>query len=600
MLIFNQICFYVSLFFMPFFFKLAHAKYNIEELPTLRYSRPGHVKLAILNSILDPGDPMCGDGISLSYLLQYQVMALKAIDRVNADPGILGNITLGAEVLENCIKPIVAVAQGLKLTPNITALENVYLRKYGENLEVVGVVGPLSSPAASALAPILNLFNMAIISASASSDSLRDRAKYPNFFRLVPADSFQAKVVIDLISSFGWTYFSIVHSENNYGYNLLKFLWKYARLKGICVADTYPIPDDATDDDREQLIRRLSRSSAKFPHAVVMMAFPSQMRGMLEKVHEMGIGNFIWFLSESATELTFAGLNDTTYGSFMMSWNVVLDDDVASLSKQTAVGNTNDPFFQRLWKQFFDCDITTVEQGAECLRRTLGEIPGFTPLAIAGIYRDIVSVYAQAIENLVKVHCPEKLANPTSLSACVTSDRVLEYVKNIQLKIGDNVRKFDEFGEMKVDYLIRQMHTNLEPVGIWKFQSEVVEWTKELKWRNDEFPESICARPCEVGEFYIQGELPCCWECHRCRDNEYVGNNATKCITCPYLTWPDDVTFTTCLPIPASFMRWNDVYGLGLSLLAGIGLLSTLVIISLVVKHRNRKVIKVGKLTRKR
>ncbi len=62
-------------------------------------------------------------------------------------------------------------------------------------------------------------------------------------------------------------------------------------------------------------------------------------------------------------------------------------------------------------------------------------------------------------------------------------------------------------------------------------------------------PEAVCAKPCGTEEFYIQGELDCCWQCRKCRSNEVVQEDQQGCITCPEFSWPDQVNFTTCILI---------------------------------------------------
>ena len=107
-----------------------------------------------------------------------------------------------------------------------------------------------------------------------------------------------------------------------------------------------------------------------------------------------------------------------------------------------------------------------------------------------------------------------------------------------------------------------------------------------------QLPESVCAKPCEAGEFYIPGELKCCWECRPCRDNEIVRDDFRGCIQCPVLTWPDQANFMACVPIPPTYLHWLDPIALGLMTLSGAGLLTTMAIILIFIKYRKKKVVK--------
>ncbi len=83
-------------------------------------------------------------------------------------------------------------------------------------------------------------------------------------------------------------------------------------------------------------------------------------------------------------------------------------------------------------------------------------------------------------------------------------------------------------------------------------------------------PESVCSYPCGTGEIYLRGDLKCCWECYRCRDNQIAAENSTKCTACPNMMWPDEDTgFTSCIDISPTYLTWLNTYGIILTTLAG-------------------------------
>lgn len=90
-------------------------------------------------------------------------------------------------------------------------------------------------------------------------------------------------------------------------------------------------------------------------------------------------------------------------------------------------------------------------------------------------------------------------------------------------------------------------------------------------------------------EYFIKGELPCCWECYKCRENEVVRPDDQGCQTCPQYTWPRGNS-SDCEAIPLSYMHWADSLALGLCTLATIGLAGTIALSAIFIKHRNKKV----------
>ena len=64
--------------------------------------------------------------------------------------------------------------------------------------------------------------------------------------------------------------------------------------------------------------------------------------------------------------------------------------------------------------------------------------------------------------------------------------------------------------------------------------------------------------------------------CEDCADNQYTREwlgVKQRCYTCGNGTWPDPETRTKCEAIDPTYMRWNDILGVTLCILATLGLL---------------------------
>ena len=55
------------------------------------------------------------------------------------------------------------------------------------------------------------------ISYLASCPCLSDRHRFPNFFRTIPSDVYQAKTMARLAILFNWTWIGAVFADNDYG-----------------------------------------------------------------------------------------------------------------------------------------------------------------------------------------------------------------------------------------------------------------------------------------------------------------------------------------------------------------------------------------------
>ncbi|KAF7653754.1 hypothetical protein LDENG_00079020, partial [Lucifuga dentata] len=67
------------------------------------------------------------------------------------------------------------------------------------------------------LSRTLGPFSVPLISYVASCPCLSDRHKFPNFFRTIPSDIYQAKAMAWLAIRFHWTWIGAVVANNDYG-----------------------------------------------------------------------------------------------------------------------------------------------------------------------------------------------------------------------------------------------------------------------------------------------------------------------------------------------------------------------------------------------
>ena len=115
-----------------------------------------------------------------------------------------------------------------------------------------------------------------------------------------------------------------------------------------------------------------------------------------------------------------------------------------------------------------------------------------------------------------------------------------------------------------------------------------------MRWDDatDAMPESVCSHACRPGEFRIQLEQKCCWECRRCRSNEIVVANGTSCAECDVFYWPDTDNASLCLAIvPTSYTWRHTVSLLGVSV-SVVGTALCIVVFAFYVHNRNRRLIK--------
>ena len=582
------------------------------ELPSETYILPGDLYIGVLQIMHTYSDTsMCSSRLSSMKYQQNVPAALYQVAQINRDPNLLQNVTLGLIQVDCCSKPVTAVGQALtvldaRLNPGREAETNgQYCLGHRQSRKIVGFVGPLPSVVSMSVSSVFNLYRTPIISSTASSDELTDRSKYRYLYRMVPPDSFQARVMVDLLVHYNWSYISVVHEENTYGFNGLKYIRRLTSANDICIAESYALADSFVDEDFDVLVERLRFH--KKARVVIVFALTHKMRAFLRAVYRRNTTDFVLVLSETATRDSFRGVESVLEGSFSVqwfigSWDADKEAYIASISPQTEPGN---PWIRDVWQQYLSCDNVTT---SPCSEYTFGDIPGYSRYPTTYQLTQGIQVYALALDALLNERCPEAKRNKSLLDNCVNPEHLLDYVSNVRVSTASGSLAFTEEGAMIRDYQLQQLQFRpdvagyaMVPVGLWTHsQKKLAVKEASMKWdilggnggKTADVPESVCAKPCAMGEFYIQGELPCCWDCHPCRSNEFVAENATTCRTCALLTWPDQETFTTCRPIEPNYLSWLDIYALTLMGLAAIGAVLNMIVLFCTIIYRHRRVIK--------
>ena len=575
-----------------------------KELPAETFVAPGDIYIGSLIYIHDRfSHHGCGQRVTNVYGVQMHLAELYALERVNSDPNLLGNITLGYVSMEECFVGYVSVGQAMKMLGIGEEADGVR-----PDREIVGLTGPLGSTSTMALAGLMTLYETPLLSQTATNDILSDRDIYPYTFRTVPPDSFQANIMVEFLASANWTYVSVVHDDDTYGYNAIKHIRSRSRFKGICVADSYPV-DDSTDEEEFFRLAGVIQKKARFgSHVVIVFMSPTRARPLVRAMHRRPdkTSRIIWMLSADISPMsTFEGILGASVGALAVSWSQKHDARLdAYLRSVRPTDLQNNSFLWKAWSDLAGCGSPN---DTDCYSQKLSDLRAYFPLGDTVQSSIGILAYAHALDDLFRENCPEVLSQPALAKNCLKPGLLKQYLQMVQIPWGDDRLTFNENGEIVGDYALRQLQYvdgeyRMVNVGVWPQETQEVELRiKDLQWEaarghGGELPESVCAKECLPGEAYIQGELSCCWECRSCRDNEIVYKNATTCRVCPYLHWPDNITFTTCLPIPASFLTVTDILGLGLVILAGLGVLGTLALLWQIVVNRKKRVIKGGVL----
>ena len=166
-----------------------------------------------------------------------------AIENVNKNPNLLPNVTTGYDIRNYCGSMALAMKIAYDFVSHSKTSSSVigYTTK-AKSKPISALIGPIYSESAVLVGSLLEVANIPAISPSATSVELSSKL-YKDFFRTVPPDNWQAKVMADIIELFNWTYVAVVAIDDSYGQIGVRALeQKSFNRKSFCVAFSEFIP----------------------------------------------------------------------------------------------------------------------------------------------------------------------------------------------------------------------------------------------------------------------------------------------------------------------------------------------------------------------
>ncbi|KAM9846404.1 glutamate receptor, metabotropic 5a [Aulostomus maculatus] len=581
---------------------------------------PGDIIIGALFSVhhQPPADKVherkCG-AVREQYGIQRVEAMMHTLDRINADPTILPNVTLGCEIRDSCWHSAVALEQSIEFIRD-TLVSNEEEENQGRctaeagslllqgKKPIVGLIGPGSSSVAIQVQNLLQLFNIPQIAYSATSMDLSDKSLYKYFMRVVPSDMQQARAMVDIVKRYNWSYVSAIHTEGNYGESGMEAFKDMAAKEGICIAHSDKIYSNAGEQSFDKLLQKLR---GHLPKARVVACFCEGMtvRGILMAMRRQRlVGEFVLVGSDG-----WADRYDVTDGyqkeaaggitiklkSAYVTW---FDDYYFNLKPDS---NLRNPWFPEFWQHRFQCRLMGHPQESSLYNRTCTWRESlrhqYAQDTKMGFVINAIYSMAYGLHAMQQVLCPGYKGLCESMRP-IDGRQLLEFLMKTNFTgVSGEVIHFDHNGDSPGRYEIMNFKRVGEDeyayihVGSWD-QGGLQMNDKEI-WSNDsDIIQSVCSEPCQKAQIKVirKGEVSCCWTCTPCKDNEFVFDEYT-CRACVLGSWPTD-DLRGCEPIPVQYVRWGDPEPIAAVVFACLGLMATLFVTSVFIKFWDTPVVK--------
>uniref|UniRef100_A0A8C7FL51 Glutamate metabotropic receptor 5 n=2 Tax=Oncorhynchus kisutch TaxID=8019 RepID=A0A8C7FL51_ONCKI len=513
----------------------------------------------------------CGS-VREQYGIQRVEAMLHTLDRINADPRILPNISLGCEIRDSCWHSAVALEQSIEFIRDSlvssdeaevgggsVCADHAATPMRGKK-PIVGLIGPGSSSVAIQVQNLLQLFNIPQIAYSATSMDLSDKSLYKYFMRVVPSDAQQARAMVDIVKRYNWSYVSAIHTEGNYGESGMEAFKDMAAKEGICIAHSGKIWSNAGEKSFDRLLERLR---THLPKARVVACFCEGMtvRNILMAMRRQGLVGELLLVGRSVD--TGNGQNDRF--SNALTTRLPCHPQKSKARKMpTGRESLRQQYAQDTKMGFVINAIYSMAYGLHNMQRSL--CPGYQGLCDA--MRPIDG--ATLLDFLMKT-------NFTGVSG----EGIL-FDENGDSPGRYEIMNFKKMGQDYYDYI---------NVGSWDNSGLKID-DDEIWASKDTIIKSVCSEPCDKGQIKVirKGEVSCCWTCTPCKENEFVFDEYT-CRACDLGSWP---TFhlTGCDPIPVEYLRWGDPEPIAAVAFACLGLCATFFVTSVFIRFRDTPVVK--------
>ncbi|XP_072009233.1 vomeronasal type-2 receptor 26-like [Engystomops pustulosus] len=468
-----------------------------------------------------------------------------AIVKINRNPDILPNITLGYNVYDSCQDGRVAVSRVLHL---------------------------LSGPDK--------------ISYGASDPSLSDRLLYPHVFRTIQSSHTHNMVIIELLKYFGWTWVGILVSDDDNGERELQILTKYMRENGICVAFTITMTEE-NSEYRDEILRVMSNPQVS---VIIMCGTMSYVGIGLLQIQNLVLANKTlvlppsWVSSPVLMEFAYMNLNVSLAVDFSSQPFVGEEDFVKNYGKLPKIFN-HDYYWKILdfiaKNKKYNHFISFYRNATVAMVRYTYSSPNLRTLLSSGVtprLYDAVEILAKSLHEMF-LHIKDKYKENPITGLVQYTGKLQRYIQRMK-----NSRD-----PMSPSYYFTDQGEALHPYKIMN-KMFVDEATGD-----GEIPVSRCSGPCLPGSRKKPRETIhiCCYDCVPCSEGEISNiTDADNCIQCESDEWPNEER-DRCLPKVTEFLSYqNDPMASVFSGLSLFGCLVTGSIFRIFISYQDTPIVK--------
>ncbi|XP_070684692.1 extracellular calcium-sensing receptor-like [Pempheris klunzingeri] len=569
--------------------------------------------------------------------LQNVYAMVFAVEEINNSTTLLPGVKLGYRIFDSCGRPPWALQAALSLVggdssrcnltdpPDYSAGNGEEVRKRRGDHPVPLIIGGASSITGKILSRILGPLSVPLISYLSSCPCLSDRHQFPNFFRTIPSDIYQARAFAQLAVQFNWTWIGAVVANSNYGHMAVKIFQEETQGKGVCLAFVETLQRQNIVNDARRAALTIQASTAR---VILIFSWYTDVRELFLQLAKINVTDRQFLASEAWS--TSADLLQNLVTSKVASG--VLGVAIRSspipgfesyLRSLHPFRHSDDGFLREFWEAEFRCSPGATLpfshsssflnskaslppcSGTESLKGVQNLFTDTSQLRVA--YNVYLAVYAAAHALHSLLSCSDKDSPPGNNSSTCSSLKpikpieLLQRLNNLNFTTPQGERLYFEGADIPAKYdLVNWQSTPEGPqqlvlVGrVDGFYLRLNETAIQWSTGSNQVPMSVCSESCPPGTRKAErkGEPLCCFDCIPCADGEISNKTGSlHCELCPSDFWSNDER-TACVPRQLDFLSFNETLGITLTTAAVSGAVVTTAVFVVFLCYRQTPMVR--------
>ncbi|KAJ4929363.1 hypothetical protein JOQ06_004972 [Pogonophryne albipinna] len=573
---------------------------------------PCHHKVTAPDKRIRPESYHCSDFDQLSFMRSLAV--IHEIEEINA-AGFLPGVRLGYMMCDTCSFASKAL-HNVEYMLAVNRSLNVDCDYSDFRPRVKIILGALYSEVSIAVARLLSVYMIPLLSSTSSAQDLSDKRRYPAFLRNIPSDKHQTKAFGQVMHDFGWNWVGVVYGDDEYGSAAFQSFLKDAEENSVCLNYKEVLPVSLDNSQRLPRIKQVAECIRSSTARVVLLILKPELVEALFKemvrtnTSRTWIASDAWSRSRSIAQME--GINkvgDILGFTFVTGKNESFDKYLKNL---TVTPGGYNHFIEEYKNLRFNCTPECFSDKAPSYCPSPDELKMKADNACnfkdpqeqnddhlvtaldtseAFLHRLAVWATANALKKLLKCNSSSCLGEIN-----FPPWKLLEELKKVQFEFENSSFLFDKNGDFEDSYnlIIWEKdgdHRRFLKIGNYHVLNKQIELEKkDFIWfstANTTIPQSRCSERCAPGSFMKILNASCCHNCTLCVAGTFSAEwDLNTCQRCPNGTWSLK-GWTQCKQRKESFLRWSDPLPIILTAAAVFGILLLLVTFIIFLVNRN-------------